>query len=117
LLKAEAARLSGDEMREEASYNAMLAHGETEFLGLRNLARLALARGSKDQALDYAMRARTLKPEVGLRPGEVLFDVRVARGEWPEARALLENAVRTNLLSPQSAQRPRGAAACARRNW
>jgi len=104
LLKAEAARLSGDEMREEASYNAMLAHGETEFLGLRNLARLALARGSKDRALDYATRAQALKPK-SVSAGEVLFDVRVAREEWPEARALLENAVRTNLLSPQSAQR------------
>jgi HemY protein len=104
LLKAEAARLVGDEMREEAAYNAMLVHGETEFLGLRNLARLALARGSKDQALAYAVRAHALKPK-SVSATDVLFDVRIARGEWAEARALLETAVRTNILGAQGAQR------------
>src|SRR4051812_12497297 len=63
LLKAEASRLVGNQMREEAAYNAMLGHPDTAFLGLRNLARLALARGSKDQALDYAKRALALKPK------------------------------------------------------
>ena len=107
LLKAEAARLAGDQVREEAAYNAMLAHSETAFLGLRNLARLALVRGGKDQALDYALRASALKPK-SASAAEVLFDVRVARGEWTEARALLDSAVQAKLFSSEMAQR-RGA--------
>ena len=104
LLKAEAARLIGDEMREEAAYQAMLAHVDTAFLGLRNLARLALARGSKDQALDFAMRAYALKPK-SVSAADVLFDVRVARGEWAEARLLLDSAVQTRAITAESAQR------------
>ena len=104
LLKAEAARLTGDQMREEAAYQAMLGHADTAFLGLRNLARLALARGSKDQALDYAMRAHAMKPK-SASAAEVLFDVRVARGEWAEARALLDSAVQTKALTADAAQR------------
>ena len=104
LLKAEAARIAGDQMREEAAYNAMLAHSETAFLGLRNLARLALARGSKDQALDYAERAHALKPK-SASAAEVLFEVRVARGEWTQARALLDSAVQAKLFSVETAQR------------
>jgi HemY protein len=104
LLKAEAARIAGDQMREEAAYDAMLAHSETAFLGLRNLARLALARGSKDQALDYALRAYALKSKSS-SAAEVLFDVRVARGEWAEARALLDSAVQAKLFSAETAQR------------
>jgi HemY protein len=104
LLKAEAARIAGDQMREEAAYNAMLSHSETAFLGLRNLARLALARGSKDQALDYAERAHALKPK-SASAAEVLFDIRVARGEWTEARALLDSAVQAKVFSAETAQR------------
>jgi HemY protein len=104
LLKAEAARLTGDQMREEAAHNAMLAHTETTFLGLRNLARLALARGSKDQALNYALRAHALKPK-SASAADVLFDIRVARGEWAEARALLDSAVQAKLFSAETALR------------
>ena len=104
LLKAEAARLMGDQMREEAAYQAMLGHADTAFLGLRNLARLALARGSKDQALDYAVRAHAMKPK-SASAAEVLFDVRVARGEWADARALLDSAVQTKALTADAAQR------------
>jgi len=104
LLKAEAARLTGDQMREEAAYTAMLAHNETAFLGLRNLARLALARGSKDQALDYAQRAQALKPK-SASATEVLFDVRAARGEWGEARTLLDSAVQAKVFSADTAQK------------
>ena len=82
----------------------MLAHNETAFLGLRNLARLALVRGGKDQALDYALRAYAQKPK-SASAAEVLFDVRVARGEWTEARALLESAVQAKLFSAETAQR------------
>jgi uncharacterized membrane-anchored protein len=34
-----------------------------------------------------------------------LFDVRVARGEWAEARALLDSAVQAKLFSAETAQR------------
>jgi HemY protein len=104
LLQAEAARVAGDEMREEAAYNAMLGHSETAFLGLRNLARLALLRGGKDQALDYAKRANALKPK-SASAAEALFDVCVARGEWTEARALLDSAVQAKLFNPEAAQK------------
>jgi len=82
----------------------MLAHTETAFLGLRNLARLALVRGGNDQALDYALRAYALKPK-SASAAEVLFDVRVARGEWTEARSLLDSAVQAKLFSTETAQR------------
>ena len=80
LLKAEAARLIGDEVREEAASKAMLAQPDTEFLGLHNLARLALKRGSKEEAMAYASRACALKPK-SVSASEFLSQVQAACAE------------------------------------
>ena len=104
LLNAEAAKLSGDEARQSAAYRAMLDISETEFLGLRGLFGLAMRRGDKDEALSLAIRAHALKPKAAVAV-ETLFDLRVARGEREQARALLDAALRAKILSPESANR------------
>ncbi len=102
LLKAEAARLTGDAAREEGVYRSMLENPETEFLSARRLSALALGRGELNEALALAIRAHRLKPKSAVA-AESLFDVRVRRGEWAEARALLDEAVK--YIGPESARR------------
>jgi HemY protein len=66
LLRAEAARLSGDEKREEGVYRAMLAHPDTEYLAVCRLYGLAKRRHNEVEVQAFAARARALKPLVPL---------------------------------------------------
>jgi len=103
LLRAQAAQLSGDQMREEAAYRAMLDRPETEYLGVRGLFALSLRRHDQGQAISLAIRAHRLKPKAA-EATEALLDLHIACGEWGEAQALLEHATREKIISPDSAR-------------
>jgi len=106
LLKAEAARLSGEEEEEEATYRAMLSRGETEFLGARGLFALAMRHHDTERALVFALRAHTLRPG-SADAANALFELRMARREWAEAEALLAEMTVAKVLTPDGADRRR----------
>ncbi len=105
LLTSQAAHLAGDEAKEETAYRDMLTFPETEFLGLRGLYSLALRNRDPGQALAHATRAYALKPKAWAT--NALFDLRVSRGEWREAQALVVQATRGKTLTPSVARRRR----------
>lgn len=106
LLTAQAAQLDGDDQAQRASYRAMLAHPETEFLGLRGLFMEAMRRDDADEAMALAARAHALKPRAAWA-ANALFDLKSARGEWLEAKEVLEDAARAKLIDSGVARRRR----------
>ncbi|HEY2068350.1 MAG TPA: heme biosynthesis HemY N-terminal domain-containing protein [Rhizomicrobium sp.] len=107
LLAAQAAQLDGDEMAQGKAYRAMLAHPETEFLGLRGLFMQAMRREDGNEAIQLATRALALRPKA-VWAANALFDLHSARGQWPEAKKVLENAARRRLLDVGLLRRRRG---------
>lgn len=98
LLTAQAAELSGDEVEAERRFADMVARPETAFLGLKGLLQLALKRGDRAAALDYARRAWSLNTHAeGL--ATTLFDLQARAGQWAEAEATLAEAKKRGALS------------------
>jgi HemY protein len=108
LLSAQAAELANDEEHQQAACSAMLTHPETEFLGARGLAALALRRGNSEQALAFALRAHALKPNAE-NAATALFDLRIRRGERIEAQMLFDKELQTKRLSTDNERRWREA--------
>lgn len=106
LLSAQAAQLEGDDQAQRMSYRAMLAHPETEFLGLRGLFMEAMRRDDTDEAMALAARAHALKPRASWA-ANALFDLKSARGEWLDAKDVLESAARAKLIDSGVARRRR----------
>ncbi|HEX3674563.1 MAG TPA: heme biosynthesis HemY N-terminal domain-containing protein [Rhizomicrobium sp.] len=107
LLAAQAAQLEGDESAQGGAYKAMLEHPETEFLGLRGLFMQAMRREDGAEAIALASRALVLKPKA-IWAMNALFDLQSARGQWVEAKKILENAARKRLLDVGLLRRRRG---------
>ena len=106
LLTAQAAQLESDEATQSTSYRAMLAHPETEFLGLRGLFLQAMRKGDEDAAILHAARANELKPKAPWA-SHGLFDLHVSRHEWDAAQAVLKKQVRVRLIGGDVARRRR----------
>jgi HemY protein len=106
LLTAQASQLEGDEQGQVAAYRAMLAHPETEFLGLRGLFMQAMRRDDQNEAMNLAARAHALKPKAAW-VANALFDLRTARRQWVEAKDVLASAARARLIDPGLARRRR----------
>jgi HemY protein len=106
LLTAQAANLEGDDQGQRSAYRAMLDHPETEFLGLRGLFMDAMRREDSETAMAYASRAHALKPRAAWA-ANALFDLKSARGEWGDAKEVLENALRAKLIEGDVARRRR----------
>ncbi|MGH6873284.1 MAG: heme biosynthesis protein HemY [Rhizomicrobium sp.] len=107
LLTAQAAQLDGNERAQDTAYKAMLAHPDTEFLGLRGLFMQAMRREDSDTAIAMASRALELRPKA-IWAANALFDLQSARGHWTEAKQVLENAARRRLLDVGLLRRRRG---------
>ncbi len=97
LLQSQSALADGDATAQRRAYRAMLQHEQTEFLGLRGLFLLAARDGEPDQALAFAERAHALRPRVAWA-ANALFELKAARGDWSDARKVLEDIARFNLL-------------------
>lgn len=106
LVLAQAARLAGDEAGARRHFQAMLAHPETEFLGLRGLLVQATNAGDWGAALGYARRAYALRPEAEW-VGNALFDLQARVGDWRAAQKTLEAAVRRKHVAAGHAPRRR----------
>lgn len=106
LLSAQAAQLSGDEPSAQSRFTAMLAHPDTEFLGLRGLFAQAMRRGDKMVALAHLQRADNLRPGT---PWVVnaLFDLHTREHRWNEAQDALSAIERAKLIDSGVAKRRR----------
>ena len=106
LLQSQAAMLDGDGKAQRHTYRAMLHHETTEFLGLRGLFLLAAREDEPEQALQFAERAHNLRPRVPWA-ANALFDLKAARGDWSDARKVLEDSVRHKMLDSDVVRRRR----------
>jgi HemY protein len=106
LLGAQAAQLAGEEGAAKRSFEAMLEHKETEFLGLRGLLAQARREGDSEAALSLARRARDLRPEAPWVL-DTLFDLESAAGNWGPAEEALGQATRLKLVAPEEGRRRR----------
>ena len=106
LLLAQAAQLNGDEAAARRYFEAMLAHGETEFLGLRGLIVQATKAGDWEAARRHARRAYGLRPETEWL-SSVLFDLEARAGDWRAAQKILEAAIKAKLVDPLDGPRRR----------
>ena len=84
----------------------MLAHGETEFLGLRGLIVQATKTGDWEAARRHARRAYGLRPETEWL-SSVLFDLEARAGDWRAAQKTLEAGIKAKLVDPHHAPRRR----------
>ncbi len=109
LLSAQAAQLDGDDAAAAKYFAAMLERPETKFLGLRGLIMQATKAGRMEEALDYARRARALRPRAGWLLAS-LHDLAVRSGDWREAEAAAIAATRYKLLPPAEGMRQRAVA-------
>ena len=98
LLSAQAAQLTGDRDGAKRAFNAMLDDEQMAFLGLRGLIGQALREGDQSQALAYAERAFTLRPQT---PWVVhsLFDMQAQVGQWKAAQETLETGQRRKVVT------------------
>lgn len=106
LLQSQAAVLDGDGQKQRQAYRAMLHHEQTEFLGLRGLFMMAAREDQPDQAMLFAERAHILRPRVPWA-ANALFDLKAARGDWAEARKVLDAAAHHHLLDKDLVKRRR----------
>lgn len=114
LLRAEAARLSGDRATARRTYEAMTEAPETALIGLRGLLDQAEAAGDKAEALRLAEKAHRQHPKArGV--AERLFQLQADTGQWAAADRTMAEAMR-NRLFPASDARPWRAAVLVERS-
>lgn len=106
LLSAQAAQLNGEEAAARNYFLEMLERPDTAFLGLRGLLVQAQRDGDRAAALEYARKAYELRSGTSWVLS-TLLDLRVERGEWPEALALLDEAARRRIDLPNAGERVR----------
>lgn len=108
LLRAQAARLSGDEATARGSYEALMRDPDTALIGVQGLREQAEARGDRAEALRLAERAYEL--ESG-SPGVVrrLLALQAEFGQWAAADRLMEEARRKRSLPAGEAKHARAA--------
>ena len=106
LLSAQAAQLDGDEGAARQTFQRMLKHGETEFLGLRGLLAQAIKDGDSATALRLARRAYLRRPNT---PWVLttLFDLQTEAGLWTEALSTVADMARYQLIDRAAAVRRR----------
>ena len=106
LLSAQAAQLNGDDAAARVYFTNMLDRTETAFLGLRGLLMQAQRDGDATAALTYARRAYEMRPKTPwVLP--TLFDLQARQGDWVDALATLEEAVRRRAVSQEEGRRRR----------
>lgn len=98
LLSAQVAEQAGEETVAEDRLRDMTLRSETAFLGYRGLLNLAMKRGDRAAALDYARQAFALQPAADGLVGVVL-DLLLAAKLWTEARTVLKTAGKNHSLS------------------
>lgn len=108
LLKAEAAKASGDKDEMQNAYAAMLGFPETRLLGHRGLMLMARRKGDNETALAHAQEAYQ-HAKTARWAWQAIFDAQLMAGNWAEAMDLLKQAEKRKLVKPDSAERRRAA--------
>lgn len=97
LLTAQAAELSGDRRKAEATYRKLVADEKTRFVGVRGLMKQKLAEGDTDTALQLAEKAFALKPKHE-ETGDVLLRLQAEKEDWSGARKTLSTKLKNGQL-------------------
>jgi HemY protein len=98
LLSIQAAQMTGDDDQLSARFQTMTERPETAFLGLKGLMDLALKRGERAEARDFAARALAAQPSAeGIVA--ILFQLQLETGQLTEAEHSLSVARRHGSLS------------------
>ena len=106
LLRAQAARLSGDEGTARRIFEAMLSSPDTEQLGLRGLFVEAEREGEPEAAKQFAQRAIKLNPKLSWAV-DALFDIECRQHDWSGALETLAVARKNGHIEKQAADRKR----------
>lgn len=108
LLRAEAARLSGDESTARRTYEEMSQDPDMALLGLRGLLDHAEKSGDKAEALRIAEKAYALRPKAqGI--AQRLFDLQVEFAQWDLADRTLAEAMRNKVIPASEGKHRRAA--------
>lgn len=105
-LKAQAARLNGDEAEASLAYLALMKDKHAGFMGLKGLLQGALERGDYGAALEFGRKALQDYP----RQGGILalvYDLELRAQNWRAARKVLGRMEKCGALVPEKAARDR----------
>ena len=106
LLSIQAAQMTGDDGQLGARYQTMTERVETAFLGFKGLMELALKRGDRLEARDFAARALAAQPGAdGI--AATLFELQLQSGQLTEAEHTLSVARRHGSLAASELSRRR----------
>lgn len=106
LLRAQAARLSGDQTTARRIFEAMLSSPDTEQLGLRGLFLEAEKEGEREAAQQFAERAIKLNPKLSW-PVEALLGIQCKQHDWVGALDTLVTARKNGHIEKPTADRKR----------
>ena len=107
LLDALTAEQEADWTRAERAYAELSRKPGAHLAGLRGLTGAAVKRGDFAMAIDRAREALDMKGETGDWPFRSLFEIYVARGDWPEARRVLSQGEQKRHITQEDARRRR----------
>ncbi|MGQ0527876.1 MAG: heme biosynthesis protein HemY [Alphaproteobacteria bacterium] len=102
LLKAQSARLRGDEIEAQQNFEALLAHEDTGFLGLRGLLQSSLERGDEVKALELARDAAHRHPKRGWIL-KTVYELEIKARAWDAALLTLYRAEKAGAIPPEKA--------------
>lgn len=106
LLRAQAARLAGDQTTARRIFEAMLSSPDTEQLGLRGLFLEAEKEGEREAAQQFAERAIKLNPKLSW-PVDALFGIQSKQHDWTGALETLAIARKNGHIEKPAADRKR----------
>ncbi|MFY0612526.1 MAG: heme biosynthesis protein HemY [Hyphomicrobiaceae bacterium] len=106
LLRAQAARLAGDQTTARRIFEAMLSSPDTEQLGLRGLFLEAEKDGEREAAQQFAERAIRLNPKLSW-PVEALLGIQCKQHNWAGALETLVTARKNGHIEKPAADRKR----------
>ena len=106
LLKAQAAQVSGDREKAEATFREMTENRDTKVLGLRGLYLEARRRGDGEAAHEYAEEAARIAPAVDWASDAVL-EALSAEGDWEGAVRMIERRTSLGLIDRAASRRQR----------
>lgn len=106
LLRAQAARLSGDQTTARRIFEAMLSSPDTEQLGLRGLFLEAEKEGEREPAQQFAERALKLNPKLSW-PVDALLGIQSKQHNWVGALETLSIARKNGHIEKTAADRKR----------
>ena len=97
LLTAQAAEMTGDRRKAEASYKRLLEDDKTRFVGVRGIMKQKLQDGDTETAIALAQKAFALRPKHE-DTQDVLLKLQAEKSDWSGARATLNAKLKSGVL-------------------